>query len=134
MKWLLDTNACIRYLNGRAPGIRTRLDAVNSSDVCLCSIVKAELFFGAARSAHPTRTLAAQELFVSRFASFPFDDSCAQHYARIRQALAAIGQPIGPNDLLIAAIALANGLTLVTHNVAEFSRIAGLAIEDWEAA
>jgi hypothetical protein len=67
------------------------------------------------------------------FVCFPFDDPAADQYGTIRAALASAGTPIGPNDLLIAAIALANGLTLVTLNTTEFSRIPGLTIEDWEA-
>lgn len=62
----------------------------------------------------------------------PFDDAAAHSYAAIRAALEKQGQPIGPNDTLIAAIALANGLTVVTHNAGEFSRVPGLLFEDWE--
>jgi tRNA(fMet)-specific endonuclease VapC len=61
-----------------------------------------------------------------------FDDAAAEHYVRIRADLAAKGRPIGPNDLMIAAIALANRFTLVTHNTREFGRVAGLIVEDWE--
>lgn len=75
-----------------------------------------------------------QRSFTERFTSLPFDDVAAEHYARIRADLARAGTPIGPNDLLlIAAIALANALTLVTHNMREFGRVVGLKIEDWEA-
>ncbi len=63
--------------------------------------------------------------------SVPFDDLAADVYGRIRADLERQGQAIGPNDTLIAAIALANGLTIVTHNTAEFSRVSGLLIEDW---
>jgi tRNA(fMet)-specific endonuclease VapC len=68
-----------------------------------------------------------------RCPSLPFDDRAAEVYGRIRAHLTATGMAIGPNDLMIAAIALANGLTLVTHNTAEFSRVPGLTIEDWQA-
>jgi tRNA(fMet)-specific endonuclease VapC len=132
MRWLLDTNACIRYLNGRAPALKLRLDAGNNSDFLVCSVVKAELAFGAARSTDPARTAAAQAKFLSPFQSLGFDDSCAAIYGEIRAVLARAGTPIGPNDLLIAAIAVANRVTLVTHNTAEFSRVPGLLIEDWE--
>jgi len=71
--------------------------------------------------------------FVAGFASLPFDDAAADQYGAMRSRLASQGTMIGPNDLLIASIALAQGLTLVTHNVAEFSRVAGLAVDDWEA-
>ena len=71
--------------------------------------------------------------FFDRFISLPLDDRAAHRGVEIRAALARIGQPIGAYDVLIAAIALANDLTLITHNVAEFSRIARLRYEDWEA-
>lgn len=66
--------------------------------------------------------------------SLPFDDRAADEYGRIRAYLARLGTPIGPNDLLIAAIALANNATLVTHNTTEFNRVPGLTIVDWEMA
>lgn len=69
---------------------------------------------------------------VNRFVSFPFDDEAAEVYGRIRADLEKLGTPIGPNDLLIAAIGLANDATVVTHNTREFSRIADLKLEDWE--
>ena len=69
----------------------------------------------------------------SQFVSLPFDDAAAEVYGRIRAALEAAGTLIGPYDLQIAAIALANDLTLITHNIREFGRVAGLRIEDWEA-
>lgn len=133
MKWLLDTNACIRYLNGQAPRLMQRLESIDPTEVAVCSIVKAELFFGARRSRDPIRTLALQHEFLDRFSSFAFDDACAETYGRIRAELQANGTPIGPNDLLIASIAIVYGLTLVSHNLEEFSRVVGLMIEDWEA-
>lgn len=134
MTWMLDTNVCIRYLNGRSPRLKQRIDACSESDVVVCSIVKGELFFGAQRSTDPQLTLTRQKQFLSRFASYTFDDRCAEAYGEIRANLTARGKPIGPNDLLIAAIARTHGLTLVTRNTAEFSRVPGLLWENWEAA
>lgn len=108
------------------------MESVSPEEVALCSVVKAELFYGAARSHHPERTMAHIALFASPFASLPFDDSCAYHYGQIRAQLAEAGTPIGPNDLMIASIALAHGLTLITHNTREFGRVAGLILADWE--
>ena len=133
MKYLLDTNVCIGYLSGRAPGVLERLRSLPRSDVAVCSVVKAELFYGAARSTDPERSLAAQRQFLGQFASLDFDDRAAEVAGRIRAVLARRGEPIGPGDLQIAAIALANGLTLVTRNVREFSRVEELVVEDWEA-
>ena len=132
MKYLLDTNTCIRYLNGRSPEVLRRLSETPPDEVCVCSIVKFELRYGALRSNFVEKTLLEQEKFLSHFVSFPFDDSAQLHAAQIRADLARAGTPIGPYDLLIAAIARANNLILVTHNTREFSRVAGLQIEDWE--
>jgi len=132
MKWLLDSNACIRYLNGRAPNLKIRIDSHSDTDLAVCSVVKAEMAFGAAGSTDPARTAAAQNRFLDRFISLSFDDGCATIYGRIRRELTRSGRLIGGNDLLIAAIAIANGVTLITHNTAEFSRVHGLAWEDWE--
>lgn len=132
MTWLLDTNACIRYLNGRSPLLRSRFDAANPAEIVVCSIVKAELYFGAARTRDPSKTRALQHQFLSRFRSLAFDDPAAEVYADIRSDLSRRGELIGPNDLLIAAICRAQNVTLVTHNVTEFGRVSGLAIEDWE--
>lgn len=133
MIWLLDTNTCIRYLNERSPALRKRVENSDPNDLAVCSVVRAELFYGAAKSNRPAQNHDEQELFLSRFVSLPFDDQCAEEYARLRADLERRGTPIGPNDLLIAAIALANDVILVTHNTSEFSRISGLKLEDWEA-
>ena len=130
--YLLDTNVCVRYLNGRAPQVRLRLQSKTPQDIAVCSVVKGELFAGAARSTDPVRTRAQQEAFLSVFVSLPFDDAAASVFAELRADLAKAGTPIGPYDLQIAAIALANNLILVTHNTKEFSRIANLVCEDWE--
>ena len=132
MKWLLDTNACIRYLNGRAPKLKSRIEAADPADLLVCSVVKAELFFGAAQSLSPATTLQRQKTFLAQFASIPFDDAAAEAYGRIRTELKLRGTPIGPNDLLIASIAIAHGVLLVTHNVKEFTFVKGLMIDDWE--
>jgi tRNA(fMet)-specific endonuclease VapC len=102
------------------------------ADIALCSIVKAELHYGALRSGNPQAALAKLEVFLAPYRSLPFDDRCAAAYGRIRARLAQLGSLIGPNDLLIAAIAAVHGATLVTHNVREFSRVEGLTYEDWE--
>ena len=130
--YLLDTNVCIRYLNGRSLSIRERLQATSADEIYVCSIVKAELFYGAMRSNNPERTLANQKRFINLFTSLPFDDDAALIYGNIRAYLAKQGTPIGSNDLQISAIALYHNLTLVTHNTREFSRIPDLHIEDWE--
>jgi tRNA(fMet)-specific endonuclease VapC len=108
--------------------------AVNQgSDVVLCSVVVYELRYGAERSADPAREHAKLDVFLNPFASLPFDDQCARICAQVRSQLERSGSVIGPHDLQIAAIALQHGLTLVTHNTREFSRVAKLKLEDWES-
>lgn len=133
MKYLLDTNTCIRYINGRAPQIRTRMRSIQDTDIAISTITKAEMFAGSAKSEHPERALAIQEAFFVRFTTVPFDEESAKAYGKIRAALERAGTPIGPYDLQIAAIAVAHNLIIVTHNTKEFSRVSSLLIEDWEA-
>ena len=132
MGYLLDTNVCVMYLNGRSVSVRDRLRLISMEEMAVCSVVKAELFYGAMRSNNPTQTLERQQRFLASFASLPFDDEAAIVCGQIRACLASAGTPIGVCDLLIAAIALANNLILVTHNIREFERVTGLQIEDWE--
>ena len=130
--FLLDTNVCIRLLNRTSSKVAERLAGLQPSQVRLCSVVKAELCFGARKSSRPSENLRLLDSFFEPFVSEPFDDRCAEPYAAIRQDLERSGRPIGANDLLIASIALAHELTLVTHNIEEFSRVIGLRYEDWE--
>lgn len=132
MKYLLDANACIVHLRGKDPNVTNRLATAGPGDVALCSVVKAELLYGAERSASPSRSRANLQRFFASLPSLPFDDSAADVYGKIRAELATRGTPIGPNDLMIAATALSSGLILVTHNTTEFSRVLGLQYEDWQ--
>jgi tRNA(fMet)-specific endonuclease VapC len=133
MKYLLDTNPCIVYLNGRSSILRERINAAGDTNLATCSIVLAELSYGAAKSDSPELTFQKQREFLSRFHSFSFDDIAARVYGPIRSALEKGGDVIGAHDLLIAAIAVANNLIVVSHNTREFARIPGLQVEDWEA-
>lgn len=132
LKYLLDTNACINYLNFPSSKIANAIRTTPADEIAVCSVVKSELFFGSRKSKNPTLNLARQLGFLDNFPSLPFDDVAADKYATVRAELTAIGKLIGPYDLQIAAIALANDLTLVTHNTDEFLRVSGLIIEDWE--
>lgn len=132
MKYLLDANACIGYLNGTAHGVLVHLQNLPISEIAVCAVVKAEMFAGARQSQRIEQTLAHHREFFNRFSSLPFDDEAAEAYSRIRAHLEKRGTPIGPNDLMIAAIAVANNVTLITHNTREFGRVPGLALEDWE--
>lgn len=129
---LLDTNVCIQYIRGKNALIRQRMAAHRADEICLCSVVLAELYVGALGSANPAKNRSDVDQFTAPFASLPFDDAAAEHFSQLRAYLEKLGTPIGPYDMQIAAIVLAHGLTLVTHNTGEFGRVPGLAIEDWE--
>lgn len=132
MSYLLDTNACIQYLNGTSAALRSKLESCQPDDIFLCAVVRAELFYGAIKSANASKNLTKLRHFLGRFISLPFDDQSAEFYGDIRSQLEKAGTIIGPYDLMIGAIALANGVTLVSHNTREFSRIKDLRLEDWE--
>jgi tRNA(fMet)-specific endonuclease VapC len=131
VSFFLDTNICIYALKGSFPEIARRLAARTPSDIKIPSMVEAELLFGAEKSGRRERTLEILDRFLSPFEIVPFCERAARHYARIRAQLEWTGASIGPNDLIIAATSMANGGTLITHNTAEFSRVDGLALEDW---
>jgi tRNA(fMet)-specific endonuclease VapC len=132
MNYLLDTNVCIQYLAYPGSLVAARMASMSRETIFLCDVVKAELYYGAYKSNRKSVNLALFEEFFDEFISVPFDGRSAKIYGRVRIELERRGTPIGPYDLQIAAIALANNLILVTHNVREFSRISDLQIEDWE--
>jgi tRNA(fMet)-specific endonuclease VapC len=107
-----------------------RFQAAPPADLRVCSLVVAELRYGYARSAKPAANRAAVDALLAPFPSLPFDDVAVDHFVAIRRHLEQLGQMIGAYDLQIAAIALANGCTLVTHNTSEFGWVPGLVLED----
>ena len=131
---LLDTDICIYLLKGIYPSLRSRLAARAPSSIAIPAVVKAELLLGAYKSSRREATIMVLDAFLTPFKLLPFGDEETVFHARIRSELEAEGKPMGPNDLLIAATAMARGATLVTHNVREFGRVNGLAWEDWTAA
>lgn len=132
MIYLLDTNTCIQYINRRNMSVYQRITSFSPEDIAICDIVKFELYFGAYNSGRVTENLEVLRKFFGDFVSLPFESQAAAICGRLRSQLKAAGTPIGSYDLQIAAIALAHNLTLITHNAAEFSRVDGLQIEDWE--
>lgn len=119
-------------MRGKNSTLKQKLESTATKDIAVCSIIKAELFYGAMKSANLQRNLTLQQQFLAQFRSLPFDDLAAMTFGTIRSQLEALGTPIGAYDLQIAAITLTNNLTLVTHNTREFQRIKKLLIEDWE--
>jgi tRNA(fMet)-specific endonuclease VapC len=129
MRYLLDTNAVIGLLKGNA-GLRENIQRHTPQDFALSAIVAHELFFGAYRSRRTTDNLARLDALA--FEVLDLDREDARQAGEIRADLAASGRPIGPYDVLIAGQAKARDLILITRNVGEFSRVAGLRFENWE--
>jgi tRNA(fMet)-specific endonuclease VapC len=131
MAYLLDTNVWIHYLKNPGSPIHAKLAALKPEDVATCSIVRAELLHGVEKYGNRSRRIDLVNRTLAPFRTLPFDDFDAVEYARIRHELELAGVVIGPYDLQIAAICTRHGLTLVTSNIGEFSRVSGLTIEDW---
>ena len=131
MERLLDTNICIAYLHRAEQDVIQKFAQRKPRELVLCSIVKAELLYGARRSKRVSENLQRLEQFFASFESLPFDDKAADFYGANRAVLASGGTPIGINDLFIASIALAHDLTVVTRNTREFARVPGLRLEVW---
>lgn len=130
LRYLLDTNILSDLL--RNPGGRSarRLAVVGEATVCTSIVVACELRYGAAKKQSPQLSERIGVLLGS-IEVLPLDKESDRRYAEVRSHLDRLGKPIGPNDLLIAAHALALELTLVTDNVEEFARVPGLAFENW---
>ena len=129
MRYLLDTNACIALLNGTSPSVQARVRRYRSSDIGLPSPVVYELYYGAYKSRQTARNL--ELLDRVGLEVVPFDASDARVAGAVRSELEAMGQPIGPYDVMIAGQARSRGLVLVTANRREFLRVPGLDCEDW---
>ena len=130
LKYLLDTNIVIYVIKQRPIQV---LEAFNRHQrrMAISAITLAELIHGAEKSSDVPRNIAVVEDFVSRLTVLPYDDRAAWQYGSIRAALEKSGQPIGLNDLHIAAHARSNGLILVTNNGHEFKWVSGLLLENW---
>ncbi|MBW3623394.1 MAG: type II toxin-antitoxin system VapC family toxin [Armatimonadetes bacterium] len=131
MNRLLDTDICIYIIKRKPPQVLQRFSAFEPGEIGVSSITVAELYYGAEKSRHPSRNIQALEQFLMPLSIVEFGFVAAATYGRIRAHLESAGTPIGPMDLLIAAQALQIGVTLVTNNSREFTRIPGLTIENW---
>ncbi len=130
MRYLLDTNTCIKAMRG-ATSVVSAMSSCVPSDLCISSITAYELFTGVEKCADATRERKKVDTFVRLVRPILFDMAAAMQAGRIRAELESRGEMIGPYDVLIAAHALALGLTLITDNTQEFQRVAGLTIENW---
>jgi tRNA(fMet)-specific endonuclease VapC len=130
MRYLLDTNAVSDLIRNPSGRVATRLRRVGEANVCTSIVVAAELRFGAAKKNSP-RLSARIDAILEALGVLPFNVPADAVYGSIRAALERAGRPIGGNDLLIAAHALALECAVVTDNEAEFSRVEGLVCENW---
>lgn len=131
MKYLLDTNICIALLKNSDLAIIKKIKTLTPDQVAICSIVKAELLYGARKSQSVEKNLTLLSKFFNQLESLPFDDSASDFYGTQRSILEKAGKTIGNSDLLIASIALAHDLTVVTRNQREFVRVQNLRVEVW---
>jgi tRNA(fMet)-specific endonuclease VapC len=130
LKYLLDTNIVIYVIKQRPLAVLAVFNQQHGR-MAISSITLAELIHGAEKSSDVARNMGVVEDFVSRLTVLPYDDKAAWHDGNIRATLEKAGQPIGVNDLHIAAHARSLGLTLVTNNLREFERVQGLLLENW---
>lgn len=133
MRYLLDTNTCIQAMRGTASVVNA-LSSRSPDEIALSTITVYELATGVEKCASPVRERNRVEELLSVLGQVAFDYPAALSAARIRAALEVRGEMIGPYDVLIAGQAISLGLTLVTSNTHEFSRVPGLTIENWQAA
>jgi tRNA(fMet)-specific endonuclease VapC len=130
MQYLLDTNAIISLLNDPSSPAAKRARSHKPGDIGISAIVVHELFYGAFKSRRPERNVALIDALA--FEVLDFDQEDARQAGELRAALGALGTPIGPLDVLIAAQAQARSIILVTHNMREFARVPNLHVEDWQ--
>ncbi len=128
-RFLLDTNAVISLLNTMDSVLARRVRLHLPADICISSIVAHELFYGAFKSQRIKHNVELVDGL--QFEVLGFDKEDARQAGEVRSLLALKGTPIGPYDVLIAGQAKARNLILITHNIDEFSRVNGLAVEDW---
>ena len=131
MRYLLDTNTCIYVIKRSPPQVYKRLRGLSIGDVGISAITFCELQFGVTNSSKPKKNQLALTEFLAPLEVLDFPSAAAVTFGEIRSRLKRSGTPIGSYDLLIAAHALEQGLTLVTNNLKEFKRVPGLELENW---
>jgi len=133
LKYLLDSKIVIYTLKNRPAKVRQAFIA-NSGQMAMSSVTLMELIYGCEKSADPARNQREVEGLAARLDVLPFDDAAAIQTGQIRAELAKVGKPIGPYDFMIAGHARSQGLILVSNNLQEFKRVAGLRLENWARA
>ena len=131
VRYLLDTNICIYIAKGHPLAVRHRFEQHTLQELAMSTITVGELRFGAEKSQARTRALDTLAQLVQMIQPCALPMAAAEHYGAIRATLQQQGQPIGNNDLWLAAHALAEDWVLVTNNTREFARVPGLRVENW---
>lgn len=131
MRVLLDTNICIYMIKNKPPEVRKHFEQFMPGDIAISSLTVAELQYGVEKSAAREKNTLALEAFLLPLEIAPFDAESALAYGKIRAGLEKQGKPIGGMDMLIAAQAIAQDYTLITHNLKEFQWVSGLRCEMW---
>ena len=129
--YLFDTNICVYSMRGKIPELTERIFRTDPADISISAITVFELAYGSAKSSFPRQTAEKTNIFLAPFTILPFEQKDAEIAGELRAYLTKAGLMIGAYDLLIAAQGLARGLTVVTHNTKEFSRVPGIILEDW---
>ena len=131
IKYMLDTNIIVYAINKSSTNIINRMMQHKPEEMCISAITLAEIEYGINHSSRPDRNRMAFMMFLTGITVIPFDSQATYDYGLIRHDLQKRGELIGANDMLIAAQARAMGITFVTHNTSEFSRVSNLKLEDW---
>lgn len=131
MSYLLDTDICIYILNGASSALEQQFREKAGTRICVSTLTEAELYYGALHSSRPEKNRERVRVLLDPLEMVSFDSEAAHQFAQIKETLVTKGKPIGAIDMLIAAIAKAKELTLVTNNVKHFKSIPGLTVENW---
>lgn len=131
MTYMLDTNICIYVMKKKPENVLRRFREEMDGGICISSITLAELEYGMKHSSDPVKNEQALLRFLAPLSVLPFGAAAASEYGEVRAYLQGRGTPIGPLDMLIAAHARAEGMTLVTNNMREFERVPELDLENW---
>ena len=131
MTYMLDTNICIYVMKKKLENVLRRFREELDGGICISSITLAELEYGMKHSSDPVKNEQALLRFLAPLSVLPFGAAAASEYGEVRAYLQSRGTPIGPLDMLIAAHARVEGMTLVTNNMREFERVPELDLENW---
>lgn len=129
--YMLDTDTVSHFVRGKTPALDARVAAILPKHLCISAVTRGELLYGLKLKDGARRLAQLVDQFLIRVQCLPWDEAAAAHFASIAAELHKAGTPIGSMDAMIAGHAMAVGAVLVTNNGRHFSRVAGLAVENW---